>query len=108
GLDAIDGKHDRVERGGAADEEPVELRSTEDEIGDAFRNEDLAEQRSVVVEDVDAVPGAHPATTFGVEAKAVEAAVGFGGPDVAAGELAGVEIDIVDAANARLRGSVGD
>ena len=99
---AVDREEDGVERGCGADKEAVALGTAEDEIGDGLGNEDLAEKGAIGVEDVNAVGGAHPAAALGVEAEAVEAAVGGFGPDVAAGKPAGFQIDIDSISSARL------
>ena len=70
----------------------VALGTAELDVGDDLRDEDLADQGSVGVVDVDAIGGAGPDPALDVEPEAIEEPRGGGGEDLASGE-GGIVID---------------
>ncbi len=65
GLGAVDGKHDGIERGGAADIETVPLRAAEDHVGHDLGHLDLPDEGFVRIVAMDAVAGAGPDAATG-------------------------------------------
>src|SRR5450755_2429075 len=92
----------RVQRAGRGDVQVVALGSAEREVGYDLRKVQLADQRSVRVEAVNAVVGSRPDATGVIEADAVERAGVAAGEDLPAGQR-GV-VGYVEAADVLVQG----
>src|SRR6185295_17139623 len=82
---------DRIEGGRAADKQAVQLGTAEGHVADYLGDMDLADQRAVLVDAVDALGGAAPDAVFRVDAESIEQAGRRLGEDFAAAQLLAVD-----------------